>query len=163
MSLVLAGEPEYPLLKGKHISVQLTGNPSAMHKTLIGFKSQPDDTDEAIVRKAGGRIKYKYRLVHAIAASVPEAAIEGLLNSPKVAYIETDGLVRAVDSELDNSWGVKHIEAGRVHDMGNKGKGVKVAVIDSGIDYNHPDIKANYYGGYDFVNEPPRRRGGGVS
>ncbi|HWO73652.1 MAG TPA: S8 family serine peptidase [Dehalococcoidia bacterium] len=29
---------------------------------------------------------------------------------------------------------------------------VKVAVIDTGIDYNHPDLKANYAGGYDFLN-----------
>jgi hypothetical protein len=27
-----------------------------------------------------------------------------------------------------------------------------VAVIDTGIDYNHPDLNANYAGGYDFVN-----------
>ena len=28
---------------------------------------------------------------------------------------------------------------------------VKVAVIDSGIDYNHPDLAANYAGGADFI------------
>lgn len=27
-----------------------------------------------------------------------------------------------------------------------------VAVLDSGIDYNHPDLAANYAGGYDFAN-----------
>ncbi|MFC0561072.1 S8 family serine peptidase [Halalkalibacter alkalisediminis] len=32
------------------------------------------------------------------------------------------------------------------------GKGIKVAVIDTGIDYNHPDLKANYKGGYDVVD-----------
>ncbi|MBU9712920.1 S8 family serine peptidase [Bacillus tamaricis] len=33
------------------------------------------------------------------------------------------------------------------------GKGVKVAVIDTGIDYNHPDLKDNYKGGYDVIDE----------
>ncbi|WP_164217655.1 S8 family serine peptidase [Virgibacillus sp. YIM 98842] len=32
------------------------------------------------------------------------------------------------------------------------GRGVKVAVIDTGIDYNHPDLELNYRGGYDLVD-----------
>ncbi|SDZ45635.1 minor extracellular serine protease Vpr [Evansella caseinilytica] len=33
------------------------------------------------------------------------------------------------------------------------GKGVKVAIIDTGIDYDHPDLKKNYHGGYDVIDE----------
>src|SRR5690625_1638621 len=32
------------------------------------------------------------------------------------------------------------------------GKGIKVGVVDTGIDYNHPDLMANYAGGYDLVD-----------
>lgn len=32
------------------------------------------------------------------------------------------------------------------------GKGVKVGVIDTGIDYTHPDLEKNYKGGYDVVD-----------
>lgn len=32
------------------------------------------------------------------------------------------------------------------------GEGVQVAVIDTGIDYNHPDLEANFAGGYDLVD-----------
>jgi minor extracellular serine protease Vpr len=32
------------------------------------------------------------------------------------------------------------------------GKGIKVGVIDTGIDYNHPDLVGNYKGGIDFVD-----------
>ncbi|QHS23567.1 S8 family serine peptidase [Virgibacillus sp. MSP4-1] len=31
------------------------------------------------------------------------------------------------------------------------GEGVKVGVIDTGIAYEHPDLKSNYHGGYDVV------------
>src|SRR5699024_9641054 len=32
------------------------------------------------------------------------------------------------------------------------GKGIKVGVIDTGIDYDHPDLVANFKGGYDLVD-----------
>lgn len=32
------------------------------------------------------------------------------------------------------------------------GKGVKVGVIDTGIDYTHPDLRKNYRGGFDLVD-----------
>lgn len=33
------------------------------------------------------------------------------------------------------------------------GKGIKVGVIDTGIDYRHPDLRRSYKGGHDFVDE----------
>ncbi|WML46558.1 S8 family serine peptidase [Neobacillus sp. PS3-34] len=32
------------------------------------------------------------------------------------------------------------------------GKGVTVGVIDTGVDYNHPDLRRNYAGGHDLVD-----------
>jgi subtilisin family serine protease len=120
---------------------------------LIGFDRPPGAAQEGLVRAFGGSIKYRYHLVPAIAANIPETAVAGLLRSQRVLRVELDGQFQAVDAELDAAWGVKRIGSGTVHDGGNKGSGVKVAVIDSGIDYTHPDLSANYLGGYDFVND----------
>ncbi len=41
------------------------------------------------------------------------------------------------------------------HDTAGKsitGEGISIAVIDTGVDYNHLDLKDNYVKGYDFVN-----------
>jgi len=131
-------------VQGKHLGVKLTGNPSALHKVLIGFKTTPGNSEEAIVHSMGGKTKYIYHLVPAIAATIPESAIEGLLRNPNVTHIDRDGTVRALDTELQAAWGVEQIGAGTVHGLGNKGNDVKVAIIDSGIDYTHPDLSANF-------------------
>ena len=101
----------------------VAASPPEMVKVLIGFDRQPSSDEVAIVRGAGGAIKHTYHLVPAIAASIPEPAIQGLLRNPRVTSIESDITVYAIDAELDNAWGVKHIGAGIVHDGGNKGTG----------------------------------------
>lgn len=120
-------------------------------KVLIGFRRQPGRAEQGLVHASGGTIKYTYHLVPAIAATLPEPAIAALQANPNVTHVDLDGQVWAVDAELDKAWGVKRIGAGAVHPY-NDGTGVKVAVIDSGIDYTHADLNQNYAGGWDFVN-----------
>ena len=120
-------------------------------KVLIAFGRQPGPAEQALVRGMGGSVKYTYHLVPAIAATLPEPAISALVANPHVTRVEPDRQMRALDIELDNAWGVTRIGAGTVHDGGNRGDGVKLAIIDSGINYNHPDLNDNYAGGYDFV------------
>lgn len=119
---------------------------------LIAFRNLPGAVDEALVRAAGGEVKHTFRIVHAVAARLPEQAVAALRRNPRISIVEPDVRIFAVDAELDNTWGVKRIGAGQAHTGGFRGNGVKVAVIDSGIDYNHPDLAANYAGGFDFVN-----------
>ena len=44
------------------------------------------------------------------------------------------------------------IEADKVWSEGITGNGVKVAVLDTGIDTDHPELADSYLGGYDYVN-----------
>jgi subtilisin len=137
---------------GRLQGIALTGDPTAMHRVLISFDSPPGGREHARVRELGGSIRHAYRLVPAICAHLPEAAIHTLARRPGVVRIEADGRVRAVD-ELSDAWGVEQIHSDAVHARGVTGAGVKVAVIDSGIDCTHPDLAANCAGGYDFVND----------
>jgi len=113
---------------------------------IVGFKDKPDPD---LIRSHGGDIKCEYKLIPAVACSLPQQAIDSLRKNSQVEYIEPDSEVYIIQENLP--WGVDRIDAELVHPY-NKGTGVKVAVIDTGIDYTHPDLDANYKGGYDFVN-----------
>jgi len=47
----------------------------------------------------------------------------------------------------------KQIRADLVHVSGNTGSGRKVVVLDTGYNYNHPELSSSYLGGKDFVND----------
>lgn len=60
--------------------------------------------------------------------------------------------VTADPSQTGNAAGRAQMGVDDLHAMGITGKGVKVAVIDTGTDYNHPDLKDNFKGGHNFVD-----------
>jgi len=61
----------------------------------------------------------------------------------------TDG---AVALAQDTSWPLHQIGADIAISKNVTGQSVRIAVIDTGIDYNNPDLRHAYRGGYDFVN-----------
>jgi len=129
---------------------------SADKSVIVGFKQKPGPNEQALIHNAKGVIKKTYSLIPAMAVSLSEKEIEKLKKDKKVAYVEDDGIFTTAD-EYTEAWGVEHIAAEVAHVSGNKGAGIKIAVIDTGIDYTHEDLDGNYAGGYDFVfddNDP---------
>jgi subtilisin len=101
-----------------------------------------------------------------VTASLTDKEIAALQKNPNVAAVEDDGpvyalgayprveeiLVEGQPSVLAETIpaGVAQIKAPAAWDC-SRGKGIKVAVLDTGIDGTHPDLAANYKGGVSFV------------
>lgn len=65
------------------------------------------------------------------------------------ATVETDIPIKMFADSVE--WGVARIGADKVWISGS-GNGVKIAIVDTGIQLNHPDLVNNIVQGYDFVN-----------
>ncbi|MFM8315746.1 MAG: S8 family peptidase [Deltaproteobacteria bacterium] len=59
----------------------------------------------------------------------------------KTPSIQASGL----DPLLKNSWGMFSIDAANAHSSTPQGKGIVVAVTDTGVDYNHVDLMNNMW------------------
>lgn len=88
----------------------------------------------------------------------PEAAIEDLKNNPMVEMVEPNYIYHASrlpnDSRLSDLWGLVNkkktsggvdIDAKDAWDITTGSRDVVVAVIDTGINYNDPDLKNNMW------------------
>jgi len=146
---------------GMTASAQSAASENTPVKVFIHFADTPGQSERGLVRAFGGKITHSYTIIPAVAAEIPENSIEGLLRNPNIVAIEEDHKVEALgityDPEYSNAWGVERIESGVAHENSNKGTGVKIGIIDSGINYDHPDLAPNYRGGYDFYyydNDP---------
>ncbi|MCZ7383015.1 MAG: S8 family serine peptidase [Candidatus Methanoperedens sp.] len=128
---------------------------AADRDVIIGYhKSSGTSEKELVVQSHGGKVKKEFHLINAVSARMPEDKIEEMKKDLRVAYIVNDTIFRMTD-EYSSSWGVQYIGSQPVHNQSITGTGVKIAVLDTGIDYNHPDLNGNYKGGYDFVNNDP--------
>lgn len=78
----------------------------------------------------------------------PGTSIEAIARLPHVARVSIDAEVSAYETNTNSS----DVVARDARSLGS-GKGIVVAVIDSGIDRNHPALAGRVIGGYDFVND----------
>jgi len=94
------------------------------------------------------RIKEYFNVFNGLSVRIPPRLVPYIEKLPFVKRVFPDVKVKALLKDslpligLDKVWRIKNLT----------GKNVTVAVIDTGIDYNHPDLKNCYAGGYDFVN-----------
>jgi subtilisin family serine protease len=112
--------------------------------------------DPTIIDEAGGRVINEFESMGMLHAIIPSHAFARIAQNPAVEFVEDDGQFEIAEEntsiEYAESWGLHDIGAEPVHSSNDTGKGVKIGVLDTGIDYKHPELAQNYKGGYDFIN-----------
>ncbi len=108
-------------------------------------------------------------IINAISCSMTKDMVYAIADRPDVKYVMKDYEIHVADCEVSKNnqhdrssdpWNVGQVHAPEVWDLGYTGQGIIVAVIDSGVNYNHTDIVNNMWDGgdeypnhgWDFVN-----------
>ncbi|WP_282439843.1 S8 family serine peptidase [Gottfriedia acidiceleris] len=112
-----------------------------------------------------GKISRSYKQVYnGVAMTLPANEVKSLLKSKAVKNVWENQVVQLDDPTTSEAQGTAETSAytgsdpqktmgvDKLQKEGITGKGIKIGVIDSGMDYNHPDLKDAFKGGYDFVD-----------
>jgi subtilisin len=122
-------------------------------RVLIGFKDgsgrQAAERHQSSVRALGGDVHHSFHLLPVVSAKLPQKMIAEMKSLAEIAYIEDDVVMHTVQQETP--WGVDRIDADQVWPTTNTGAGVDVAILDTGIDYDHPDLDNNIAGGVNYA------------
>jgi serine protease AprX len=104
-------------------------------KVIVQYEGVPESEQVSRVQALGAHVNRQLNLVRGVALTVPVAALADLAADPKVISVSLDHPLRAADDITDEATGVTS-----AWNLNYKGSGIGVAVIDSGINDNHPDL-----------------------
>ena len=145
--------------------------PSVPGEVIVGFERDVTRVREArVLAEAGARAKIRFRDIGAVlatAAGHPDAVIGRLRRDPAVRYAEPNFRLYASDARLlpndpgfQNTWGLDNfgqtvnfvpgasdadIDAPEAWSATTGSPDVAVGVVDTGIDYTHPDLAGNIW------------------
>jgi thermitase len=82
--------------------------------------------------------------------------IRAFKSNPYVEYAEPNYIAHVFitpnDPYWSSQWGMTKIEAPAAWDITTGSASVTIAIVDTGIDFFHPDLSGKLVSGYDFVN-----------
>ncbi|GAA0199427.1 hypothetical protein GCM10009000_011860 [Halobacterium noricense] len=80
----------------------------------------------------------------ALTIRVPKKTTTALQKNSSVRYVEENGQMHALADSVP--WGVDRVDAEVAHSSGYTGAGADIAILDTGIDSDHPDLDNVGYG-----------------
>ena len=114
-----------------------------------------------LLRGLGGQLHHTYTsALKGFAASLPDAALQGIRNNPNVDYIEQDQTVslNATQTQSNATWGLDRIDQHVLplnggYQYNYTGAGVNAFIIDTGIRATHADFNGRVQSGFTAIND----------
>jgi subtilisin family serine protease len=131
---------------------------------VVGLADEATRTQvQAAFEDAGATVEQSIGAIDTKVVELPAAqmdeAIDSLEESPAVEYVEPEVVLEATDTIPNDDalwqqqWGPRRVRAQKAWDATRGSPSVVVAVVDTGVDYAHPDLQGLFVDGYDFVNQ----------
>lgn len=131
------------LFLGVNLNANAQGSPGVVPGSYIVVLrdnvESPQDVAREMARAHGLSVEHVYAAaIKGFSATIPQARLDRVQSDPRVQFISEDRVVYAFAQTIP--MGVSRVAAPA---NANKGTGIGVAIIDTGIDLSHPDLKAN--------------------
>lgn len=121
-------------------------------------RTVPDVAQEmALLYSAQLRHVYQHALKGFAVAMSPQQA-ERLAKDPRVAYVEEDGVVQAIATQNNPTWGLDRIDQRNLplsnsYTYNTTASNVRAYIIDTGILASHNEFGGRAYSGYTAIND----------
>ncbi|HLC24780.1 MAG TPA: S8 family serine peptidase [Nitrosopumilaceae archaeon] len=148
-----------PLLVSDVFGEEKVPEKYAPDRLLIKFKNDVSTSQKYKLLKENGAVELsEIKPLGIKVIKVPEHALESakaLLSKKYVEYVELDYMFEPAaipnDPYFSNQWHLQSIKAAQAWDI-SKGSSIPIAILDTGVDPNHPDLKDKLTLGYNFYN-----------
>ncbi|MGI0040636.1 MAG: S8 family serine peptidase, partial [Nitrosopumilaceae archaeon] len=129
-------------------------------RLLIKFKKDVSNSQkDKLLKDNGASVLSEIKQIDVKLIKVPEQALEkvqaAFAKNSAVEYVEKDFILEPAvipnDPYYPNQWHLPAINAPTAWDI-TQGSSIPIAILDTGVDPNHPDLKNKLTLGYNFYN-----------